>query len=68
MGTVLWGLGLGAATMLWVNHAPALEALGATRDEFYREVRRELSRFVLRLARESLPEATIQPGVQPARV
>jgi hypothetical protein len=46
-----WALGLTAATMLWVNHAPGLKALGATRREFYHEVRRELSLFLGRLRR-----------------
>ncbi len=46
-------LGLAAATMLWVNHAPGLEALGAGRAEFYHEVGRELARFAWRLRRES---------------
>jgi hypothetical protein len=46
-------LGLAAATMLWVNHAPGLKALGATRREFYREVWRELSLFLARLDREA---------------
>jgi hypothetical protein len=46
-------LGLCAATMLWVNHAPGLWALGATGPEFYREVWREMSRFVRRLRRAS---------------
>ena len=46
-------LGLAAATMLWMNHAPALKALGATRSEFYRHIRRELSLFIWRLRRES---------------
>jgi hypothetical protein len=45
-------LGLMAATMLWVNHAAALRALGGTRGEFYREVWGELSRFVRRLRAE----------------
>jgi hypothetical protein len=45
-------LGLAAATMLWVNHAPGLQALGASRAEFYREVWRELSRFVRLLRRD----------------
>jgi hypothetical protein len=49
-------LGLMAATVLWVNHAPGLRALGAGGKEFYREVGRELSRFVRRLRRESAPE------------
>src|SRR5206468_59962 len=34
-------LGLAAATMLWVNHARALRALGGSRSEFYREVWRQ---------------------------
>jgi hypothetical protein len=42
-------LGLAAATMLWINHAPGLKALGATRSEFYRAVWRELSLFLKRL-------------------
>jgi hypothetical protein len=42
-------LGLGAATMLWVNHAPGLRAVGATGGEFYREVWQELTRFIRRL-------------------
>jgi hypothetical protein len=46
-------LGLAAASMLWVNHAPALRALGAGGSEYYREVWRELSRFVRRLRQES---------------
>ncbi len=55
---VLWEgrfrvLGLAAATMLWVNHAPGLQALGATTAEFYREVWRELSRFIRRLRSEA---------------
>lgn len=48
-------LGLMAATMLWINHAKALRGLGATAPEFYREVWLELSRFILRLRRESTP-------------
>ena len=46
-------LGLAAATMLWVNHAAGLKALGATRKEFYREVWRELSQFISRLRMEA---------------
>jgi hypothetical protein len=46
-------LGLAAASVLWVNHAPGLRALGASGAEFYREVWRELSRFVRRLRRDA---------------
>jgi hypothetical protein len=42
-------LGLAAGSMLWVNHAPALRALGASRGEFYHEIWIELSRFVRQL-------------------
>jgi hypothetical protein len=65
-------LGLGAATMLWVNHAPCLKGLGATRREYYGEVWRELGRFVKLLRREAaarnttrtLSSAILQPAVQ----
>jgi hypothetical protein len=50
-------LGLAAASMLWVNHAPGLRALGAGDAEFYREVWWELSRFVRHLRRESFGDA-----------
>jgi hypothetical protein len=50
-------LGMGAATMLWVNHAPCLRALGATRAEFYGEVGIELTRFIRSLRRDSLANA-----------
>jgi len=42
-------LGYGAATMLWVNHRDGVCAIGGGTREFYREVRRELSRFIRRL-------------------
>jgi hypothetical protein len=47
-------LGLAAASVLWVSHAPGLRALGASGAEFYREVWSELSRFIRRLRSESL--------------
>lgn len=46
-------LGFAAATMLWINHAPGLRAVGATRREFYSQVWAELSRFINRLRREA---------------
>jgi hypothetical protein len=45
-------LGMAAATMLWVNHAPGLRAIGATGREFYREVGLELTRFIRHLRRD----------------
>jgi hypothetical protein len=53
--------GFGAASMLWINHAPALLALGATRAEFYHEVSLGLTRFVCRLRRESAPLTVADP-------
>jgi len=44
-----WLCGLGAATMLWVNHRRCLTAIGGSRNEYYREVGFEISRFVRRL-------------------
>jgi hypothetical protein len=46
-------LGVAAATMLWVNHAPGLKALGVTRAAYYRAIGRELSLFIARLRREA---------------
>jgi hypothetical protein len=50
-------LGFAAATMLWVNHARGLRAIGATGREFYREVGLELSRFIRHLRRDVGAEA-----------
>ncbi|HKQ38439.1 MAG TPA: ferritin-like domain-containing protein [Verrucomicrobiae bacterium] len=44
-----WMCGVGAATMLWLNHRGCLTAIGGTRTEYYREVGLEISRFVRRL-------------------
>jgi hypothetical protein len=46
-------LGLAAATLLWINHAPGLKAVGASWVLFYREVWLELSRFLRRLRNEA---------------
>ncbi len=49
-------LGYAAATMLWVNHAPALCVMGATTQEFYSEIRKEIGEFVRDLRREAAAE------------
>ncbi len=49
-----WGCGFGAATMLWVNHAPCLKAIGGSRAEYFQEVRFEISRFIRRLGNATL--------------
>ena len=45
-----WLCGYGAATMLWINHRHCLKAIGGSREEYYHEVRFEISRFLRRLA------------------
>jgi len=45
-------LAYGAATMLWVNNAPALCATGGSRREFCGEVAVELDQFIGRLRRD----------------
>jgi len=47
--------GYAAGTMLWINHAPGLKAIGGTRAEFYREVTRLLTRFIRSLRSEEKP-------------
>jgi hypothetical protein len=49
-------LAFAAASMLWVNHAPGLWALGGRTREFYQEVGLELTRFIRRLRRASIVE------------
>jgi hypothetical protein len=48
-------LGYAAGTMLWVNHAPCLKAIGGSRREFYREITRQLARFFRSLRRATKP-------------
>jgi len=48
-------LGYAAGTMLWINHAPCLKAIGGTRDEFYGEITRQLTRFIRSLRRATKP-------------
>jgi hypothetical protein len=47
--------GYAAGTMLWVNHAPGLKAIGGTRTEFYRDITRLITRFMRSLRREQKP-------------
>jgi hypothetical protein len=48
--------GYAAGTMLWVNHAPCLKAIGGTRAEFYREITRQITRFMRSLRGEEKPK------------
>lgn len=47
--------GYAAGTMLWINHAPCLKAIGGTRAEFYREITRLITRFMRSLRRVEKP-------------
>ena len=38
--------GYAAGTVLWISHAPCLKAIGGTRDEFYSEITRQMTRFI----------------------
>ncbi|MCA9109729.1 MAG: ferritin-like domain-containing protein [Planctomycetaceae bacterium] len=55
-------MGLAAGTMLWVNHGPALCQLGATTEEFYREILKDMSQFIITLRRDVRAYATITPA------
>jgi hypothetical protein len=67
-----WCFGYAAATMLWVNHGQCLTRLGGSRAEYYREVRRELTRFVTSLSKRehrrnfAAPSATVARHPAPA--
>jgi hypothetical protein len=70
---VLWQLqfvflGYAAGTMLWVNHAPALKAMGGSSSEFYSEVTRQLTRFVRSLRRVGKPAGIPALWSKPATV
>jgi len=41
-----WLCGYAAATVLWTSHGRCLRALDGSRTEYFKEVRRELSRFI----------------------
>jgi hypothetical protein len=47
--------GYAAAMMLWVNHRPGLTAIGGSGAEYFRDVRRQLQRFIFSLRRASAP-------------
>ena len=49
-------LGIAAATMLWVKHAPGVIAVSGRTSEFYQEIWFELSRFIWRLRRKAIKE------------
>jgi len=48
-------LGYAAGTMLWLNHAPCLKAIGGTRSEFYSGIGRQIMRFIRSLRRTAKP-------------
>jgi hypothetical protein len=67
--------GYAAGTMLWVNHAPGLKAIGGSRSEFFLEMTRHLTRFIRSLRRRAerpqrIPALWAKPStarLQPAK-
>ncbi len=61
--TQFWIFGHAAAWMLWKNHGACLTAIGGSRREYFREVRRQLGRFIMSLDRltESIAERVYAP-------
>jgi hypothetical protein len=47
--TQFWLCGLAAGSVLWSSHRKCLSALGASRGEYFREIRLEIAKFVRRL-------------------
>lgn len=60
--------GYAAGTMLWVNHAPCLKAIGGTRAEFYSETTGQITRFIRSLRRAinspRVPALWAKPSIQ----
>lgn len=54
-----WWLGHAAAMMLWINHGACLRAICGCRAGYFREVRRELRRFIVSLGVESQPRPSV---------
>lgn len=67
-----WLCGFGAATMLWINHRGALEAIGGRQREYFHEVQFEISRFLRRLSNErvgaSRPSVPLRATTAPAEL
>jgi len=68
---VLWRIqfllfGYAAGTMLWINHAPCLKAIGGSRVEFYSEITRQITRFIRSLRRATKPTGIPALWTKPA--
>jgi hypothetical protein len=50
---------------LWASHRGALRTLGASRAEFFAELRLELSRFIRRLSRQCSRTPFREPVARP---
>jgi hypothetical protein len=47
--------GYAAGTVLWLSHAPCLKAIGGSRNEFYSEITRQMTRFIRLLQKQPRP-------------
>jgi len=64
-----WLCGYAAASVLWSSHGHCLCTLGATRREYFREVRREIARFITltrRISNSTRPSPAPPPPHSPS--
>jgi hypothetical protein len=67
----LWRLqflvcGYGAGTVLWISHAACLKAIGGSREEFYLEITRQITRFIRSLHKQPRHQVTPALWAEPA--
>jgi len=64
--------GYGAGTVLWISHAPCLKAIGGTREEFYSEITRQMTRFIRSLRKPArlsgIPPLWAKPSTSGAQL
>jgi len=58
--------GYGAGTVLWISHARCLKAIGGTRNEFYSEITRQITRFIRSLHKQPQYSRIAAKWAQPA--
>jgi hypothetical protein len=58
--------GYAAGTVLWASHAPCLKAIGGTREEYYSEIARQMTRFIHSLRKTAKPAGVPALWAQPS--
>lgn len=59
-----WIFGHAAATTLWLSHGPCLTPLGASRAEYFGEVRRQFRRFIVAIASQRKSSTDVSPQTE----